>query len=79
MVGASWSRYLNKCSKCVQQVWWLLPVILSLTQEAEAGGSQGPRPGLHCEFKASLGYILRLCLKSTKTKPEHAKKASIHC
>jgi hypothetical protein len=37
------------------------------TQEAEAGKSQvQDQPKLHSEFKASLGYIARPCLKKTK-------------
>jgi hypothetical protein len=31
-------------------------------QEAEAGGSHS-QPGLYCEFKASLDYIVKACLK----------------
>lgn len=46
------------------------------TQEAESGGgSQGPQPGLPCEFKASLGYTVSL--KNTKNESNHTKKASV--
>lgn len=56
MVGASWGRDLNKRSVLTPGVVAL--VCDPITQQAEArGGSQGPQPGLHCELKASLGYI----------------------
>lgn len=75
MVGASWSRYLNKCSHYVTPGAVALACNPS-TQGAETGGgSQGPQPGLHCEFKASLGYIVSL--KTTKTESNHTKKASV--
>jgi hypothetical protein len=38
-------------------------------QEAKAGRSQGQgQPGLYCKFQTRLGYIVRPCLKKTKTK-----------
>jgi hypothetical protein len=39
------------------------------TQEVEARGSRvQDQPGLTSKFEASMGYIMRLCLKKTNKK-----------
>jgi hypothetical protein len=50
-------------------VWWHITVIPAPGIQPEAGRScNWGQPGLHSEFKVSLGYVARPCLKKTRTK-----------
>lgn len=65
VVGASWSRYLNKHSNDLTQVWWLWPVILSLSRLRLEDHK------VHCMPRAYSETV-------SKTKSGHAKKASVY-